>query len=198
MRKPASSPSSPARRHPARDQEEGARVSLGRIVKVRGVQGEVKVVPFAEASLPRYQALRRVFIQLPAAAGGEVVVREVAEARRIKGAILIRFAGCETLEAARPLVGGVIQIPESEVPPLPEGQFYHYELLGLKVYTVEGAYLGEVTEIFPTGSNDVYVVRDGPRETLIPAIRDVIRVIDLRGKRMVIHPLPGLLGDVAG
>ncbi|MBI5379769.1 MAG: 16S rRNA processing protein RimM, partial [Nitrospirae bacterium] len=108
------------------------------------------------------------------------------------------FAGCETSEAARSLVGGVIQIPDSEIPPLPEGQFYHFELLGLKVYTVEGAYLGEVTEIFPTGSNDVYVVRDGPRETLIPAIRNVIRVIDLRGKRMVIHPLPGLLGDAAG
>ncbi|MBI5379865.1 MAG: hypothetical protein HZA23_06910, partial [Nitrospirae bacterium] len=144
MRKPASSPSSPARRQPAppaparpagggeagRDQEEGARVSLGRIVKVRGVQGEVKVVPFAEASIPRYQALRRVFILLPS---GEVVVREVAEARRSKDAILIRFAGCETSEAARPLVGGVIQIPESEVPPLPKGQFYHFDLLGLKV-----------------------------------------------------------------
>jgi 16S rRNA processing protein RimM len=156
------------------------------------------VVPFAEASLPRYQALRRVFIRLPAEAGGEVVDREVAGARRFKDAILIRFAGCETSEAARSLVGGVIQVPESEVPPLPEGQFYHFELLGLKVFTVEGAYLGEVTEIFPTGSNDVYVVRDGPRETLIPAIRDVVREIDLPGQRMVIDPLPGLLGDVAG
>jgi 16S rRNA processing protein RimM len=78
-------------------------------------------------------------------------------------------------------------------PPLPEGQYYHHQLLGLHVVTTGGKSLGTISEILPGQSNDNYIVA-GPRgQVLIPAIEDVIQSVDLNKGEMVIEPLPGLL-----
>jgi 16S rRNA processing protein RimM len=69
---------------------------------------------------------------------------------------------------------------------LPEGVYYHYQIIGLGVYTVDGDYLGKIMSIFETGSNDVYVVRGEDKEYLIPAIKDVIKEIDLEAKKMIV------------
>ncbi|MBI3995155.1 MAG: PRC-barrel domain-containing protein, partial [Nitrospirae bacterium] len=70
---------------------------------------------------------------------------------------------------------------------------FQHDLLGLGVYLEDGRYLGEIREIMPTGSNDVLVVRDGPRERLIPAIKAIVAEVDLPGKRMVLRYMDGLL-----
>jgi len=74
-----------------------------------------------------------------------------------------------------------------------EDEFFYYELLGLDVYLATGQYLGVVKEIFPTGSNDVYVVEGQGKEFLIPAIHQVIKEINIAQKRMIISPIKGLL-----
>jgi len=84
-------------------------------------------------------------------------------------------------------------VPEEESPPLPEDVYYYYQIIGLKVFTVDGVYIGGVSDIIETGSNDVYVVRDEEKEYLIPAIRDVIKDIDIGNRRIIISPEAGLL-----
>jgi 16S rRNA processing protein RimM len=81
----------------------------------------------------------------------------------------------------------------AEMPALPEGKFYQHQLLGLQVMEENGENLGTLTQILSTGSNDVYIVcDDAGKEILLPAIRDVIRRIDLDEKRMVVRIIPGL------
>jgi 16S rRNA processing protein RimM len=81
----------------------------------------------------------------------------------------------------------------SDAPSLPEGKYYQHQLLGLKVVEENGEAVGILSQIFNTGASDIYVVReDSGREILLPAIRDVIRRVELENKRIVVHLLPGL------
>lgn len=81
-------------------------------------------------------------------------------------------------------------------PPLPPGQFYRYQLLGLQVLTDSGEALGQLTQVLETGANDVYVVQSPTYgEVLLPAIADVVLETDIAAKRMRVHLLPGLLPE---
>jgi 16S rRNA processing protein RimM len=109
------------------------------------------------------------------------------------GSLVLKLQGVETLGEAEELRGALLEVVREQTDPLPPGAYYHYQVLGLEVFTTGGERLGRVTEILATGSNDVYVVQ-GPRgEVLIPATREVITAVDLSAGRITITPLPGLL-----
>jgi len=107
--------------------------------------------------------------------------------------ILLSLEGCGSREAVRPLIGQDLQVPRAELPPVGDGECYWFDLEGLVVYTDEERFLGRVTDFFPTGSNEVLVVRDGPCEVLIPFIRDVIIGVDERQGCLRVRAMPGLL-----
>ncbi len=89
--------------------------------------------------------------------------------------------------------GWFIKVPEEEAIPLPEGTYYWFELIGMEVVSETGEKLGTIVDIFETGSNDVYVLKRGRKETYIPATREVIRQVDKQAKRMTIRVPEGLL-----
>jgi 16S rRNA processing protein RimM len=95
--------------------------------------------------------------------------------------------------AAEQLRGRRVLVPADELPALDADEFYHHELVGFEVETATGARVGTVTGTMATGLNDVWLVRDGRREHLIPVIADVVVTIDRPGRRIVIVPLDGLL-----
>jgi 16S rRNA processing protein RimM len=86
-----------------------------------------------------------------------------------------------------------VEIEPNQNHPLPEGQYYHHQIIGLKVMTTRGELIGTVTDILPGKSNDNYIVRGSAGEILIPAIEDVIQSIDLDRQCMTIEPIEGLL-----
>jgi 16S rRNA processing protein RimM len=90
------------------------------------------------------------------------------------------------------LVGEWVTVSEDFAPPLPEGEFFHFQLLGLRVISQLGEELGHLTEIIQTGSNDVYLVSDGKGEVLIPAVSQVVQQIDLDAGVMVVELIEGL------
>ncbi len=106
---------------------------------------------------------------------------------------LVKLVGIDTRDQAEGLKGGELVIHPEELPELPQGEFYHFQLLGMSVEDEDGHYLGTLEDIFPTGSNDVYVVRSGGEEILLPAIDEVIRQVDPEKKRMVVRILEGLV-----
>lgn len=163
-------------------------LAVARIARPWGVRGEMKLeilTDFPER-LPR---LKRVYI------GEEAIPYEGVRFRYYKGMVLMQLPGCETREAAEALRGRLVLIDREEAVPLPPGEYYEHEILDMEVYTTEGVYLGRVKEILYTRANDVYVVRGPFGEVLIPAIRDVVREIDVPANRMVIWPMPGLLRE---
>ena len=107
--------------------------------------------------------------------------------------MLITFVGIDDRTAAQRLTGMRVLVREADLPKPDEGEFYPHELHGFAMTTTDGRALGTIAETFSTGLNDVWIVRDGPREHLIPIIADVVREIDHDGRRVVIEPMPGLL-----
>ncbi len=107
----------------------------------------------------------------------------------------VRLGGLGSKERAEVWTGASVWIPESVLAPLPEGEFYWRELIGLRIRTLDGRDLGRVDEIWPTGSNDVLVVRQGAQTLLVPALRTVLTEIDKDAGEIRIDPPPGLLPE---
>ena len=113
--------------------------------------------------------------------------------RRMPKEVALSFQGIDDRDEATLLRNSVIAIPKNMLPALPEGEYLVDDVQGITVRTTAGAVVGVIEEVLITGSNDVYVVRDRGREYLIPAIRDVIKQIDIKGRTMTIDPMDGLL-----
>lgn len=104
----------------------------------------------------------------------------------------IELAEVQDLDQADVLRGQMVVVHLADSADLPPGRYFYHQIEGLEVVTESGQSLGRIAEILETGANDVYVVRGGEREILLPAIESVIREIDLEHGRMVVHLLEGL------
>jgi 16S rRNA processing protein RimM len=163
---------------------------VGRVVGIHGTKGYLKLFPYADSPelLAPGQAL--VFRR-----GGESVgIFSVRAARPHKEIVLLQLEGIKGNEAARGWIGCEIFIDQASLPEPEEGSFYWYEIIGVEVFTLNGRRLGRVEAIIETGSNDVYVVRDGEKEILVPAIDTVVTEID-SGKGVMRVDLPEGLED---
>jgi 16S rRNA processing protein RimM len=107
--------------------------------------------------------------------------------------LLLKLQGINNRVDAADLQGSILETPASETPSLPEGTFYHYQIVGMEVWTTDGNSLGKVTDIISTGSNDVYVVQTSEDEVLIPATPDVVTKVDIDSGRITVDVIPGLL-----
>jgi 16S rRNA processing protein RimM len=110
--------------------------------------------------------------------------------------LLVAFEGYPNPEAVSLLVNQLVQVLADDRPPLPEGEYYHHQILGLQVVDENGIPIGRLKQILETGANDVYIVQpEQGKEILLPAIDSVLRSIDLAQGRIVVHLLPGLMPD---
>ena len=164
-------------------------VLIGKIVGVHGIKGTNKLKSYAE-SLSVFNPGRSIIVR-------DNLNRETCvELNWIKShtrTALISFKGVTDHDQAQALIGAELFIPETELPELDEDTYYWFELIGIEVYTTEDEYLGRIESIFPTGSNDVYVVKDEQKETLVPALDSVVIDIDLEHKRMRVDLPEGLV-----
>ncbi|MDD5712564.1 MAG: ribosome maturation factor RimM [Smithellaceae bacterium] len=163
-------------------------LEIGKIVKTHGLKGYFKVASFLDSG-EVLETLKDVCIKGERDLPVNYTVESVQIARQ---SFFIKLEGIDSIEAALPLIGYLVMIDSSELGALAEDEYYWKDILGLDVVTEEGLRVGRVEEIFPTGSNDVYVVRGGQRELLLPAIGDVVKEIDIAKGKMVVRLLEGL------
>jgi len=164
-------------------------ITIGKVVKPFGVKGEMKIEPMTDFP-ERFTGLTRVYLVSPA---GKEVACEVKSVRYAGGAPFLLFSGYDSPEKAKAVNGWFIKVPEEEAVRLPEGTYYWFELIGMEVISEDGEKLGTIVDVFATGSNDVYVMKQGRKETYIPATAEVVRQIDRVAKRMVIRLIDGLM-----
>ena len=166
---------------------------LGRAVGVWGLGGGIRVAPYADP-LAFATGLAAVYVE---EAEGHLDRYGVEWVRRAGSSWVLKLRGVETRQQAGRLVGHEVLIPRSAAPALPEGTYYHADLVGLRVRSEEGRELGRIVEIWETGANDVYVVHGQQGEWLLPATREVVRRVDLAGEIMLVHPLEGMIESEA-
>lgn len=158
---------------------------IGKLGKTHGVHGEIDLQVYTDFP-ERLKHGKKVYL------GEEkkpIILDTVRPANKV---LLVSFDGYNSPEQARALTNLEVFVRTAEVPPLPDGNFYHHELIGLRVFEGE-VYLGEITEILETGANDVLVVKqtDGP-ELLLPDIPDVVLDVDLDEGLIRVNVLDGL------
>jgi|ETNmetMinimDraft_11_1059920.scaffolds.fasta_scaffold49455_3 16S rRNA processing protein RimM len=117
----------------------------------------------------------------------------IERSRSHKGNVILKLGNIDSVEQVEELKGKYLQAPQGEPMPLEDDEYYQFQLIGLDVSTSVGRFLGVIEQILATGSNDVYVVKGQDEEFLIPAIKDVVKQIDLDKGTMIIEEIEGLL-----
>ncbi len=163
-------------------------VTVGRIERPFGVKGEVKVRPLS-AVPGRFEGLRAVSLL---ARNGQTLETSVTHVRRAGAEFILGLTGLTTPEDASLWRGGFIRTIRGAVPGLPDGQYYECDLIGLAVYTEERQAIGVLEEVWDLPGNPVFVVRQGAKEILIPAAKELVRAVDLTAQEMIVRLIDGL------
>jgi len=162
---------------------------VGKLRKPHGLRGEILmevITDFPERICPGVM----VFV------GEEHRLLKIRSCREHGKLLLVAFEGFDDREAVGVWRNHLIYVNASDRPPLPEGDYYQHQIIGLHVVTDEGMALGELSQVLETGANDVYLIRSqSGSEVLLPAIDDVILSVDLERKEILVHLLPGLLPE---
>ena len=164
---------------------------VGQVVKTQGMKGQVRVSGAGERAA--FYEGNKVYLDNQRGLRKALTVESLRIQRKV---LILRFQEVKNIAEAEELVGSRVYVTKESLAPLPPGEFYWYQLLGMEVTTEGGRGLGRLEEIFPTGSNDVFVVRKDGKEILIPATDEVVAEVDLKRKIMRIHLVEGLLSDV--
>lgn len=164
-------------------------ILVGFVARAHGLRGEVVVDVFSDTP-ERFAEGRTLTARAPDGATREV---RIAGSRPFVERLLVRFEGVADREAAGAMRGTELLVPRSEVAPLPPGQHYRFQLLGLRVRTRAGEDLGVIEDVFGTGSNDVIVVRGPEGEILLPMLDTVVLEVSEERGEMTVEVPPGLL-----
>ena len=147
-------------------------LEIGQIVNSYGIKGFFKVVPFTDDA-HRYSDLKTIYIENNKKLL-EMEIEEVNDTEQYKNCYL--------------------KIDRKNAAKLPEDSYFITDIIGIEVFTEDGELLGNVIDVFPTGSNDVYVVKDElGKQILLPAIGDVVKKVDIISKKMTVKLIAGLI-----
>jgi 16S rRNA processing protein RimM len=160
---------------------------VGKLGKPHGVQGEIVMDVYTEFP-ERLKPGVVVYI------GKQVQPLQITKARSHSRGLLLYFDGIQSREEVAELRNSLVQVRTADRPNLPQGDYYHHQVLGMYVIDESDTRLGRITAIIETGANDVYVVQnEAGDEVLIPAIESVVLDINLDENQVRVHLLPGLI-----
>ncbi|MBI5632075.1 MAG: 16S rRNA processing protein RimM [Nitrospirae bacterium] len=164
-------------------------MAVARIIKERGIKGEVKAFPLSKAaqSLP---PLTEAYIVMPAGTVQKITIHSIRTDREF---LIVSFQGISDRQEASKLRNAMIEVDVSMLPDLQKNEYYYHQIIGLSAVTTEGKTIGRVTEIMEMPGNELYVVQGTDKEYLIPAVKAIIADINLDTGVMTITPIDGLL-----
>jgi 16S rRNA processing protein RimM len=161
-------------------------ISFGRLARTHGLKGELKFFPNdpeeIDSLLGQIVRLKETEVKVQSIRGANVP-------------FIIKLERVDDIESAKLLTGTEVFAKREYLKPLSEGEYYRFEIEGLAVFDEKGRPYGVIEEIIPTGSNDIYVVRNGGQEWMLPMIDTVVKSIDLEQKKLIFHLIEGLIED---
>jgi 16S rRNA processing protein RimM len=164
-------------------------IAIGRISKPIGTQGEVKILPLTDDK-QRFAGLQSVWVGHDAT---RVEQRDIRAVRIDAKQVVVSLNGIETPHEAKEFRNKYLFVPKEQTIKLRTGSYFMDEVIGCEVVTEEQMNVGIVADLLSLPANDVWVIRNGTKEFLIPAVKAIIRKVDVKMKRITIHALEGLL-----
>lgn len=164
-------------------------LQVGAVTSTHGLAGEVKVFPTTDDP-KRFKKLKQVLLDT----GKDMLPLEVEHVKFFKNMVILKFKGYDRIEDIMGFKGKNLYVTRENAVRLKKDEYFIADLIGMKIYTEDEAYLGELTEVITTGANDVYTVRmENGKDVLIPAIGQCILDVDVEHETMQVHLLEGLL-----
>ena len=162
---------------------------IGQIVNTSGLKGILKIKPFTD-DIKKFSNLKTIYIKTKSG----LTEFKIEQVRYVKNMVMLKLSGIDTVEEAEKYRNLYIKILRDQEEELEEGSYYVVDILGCKVNTDANQELGKIVDVFQTGSNDVYVVKDEQgKQILLPAIKQVIKNVDIKNKIITVHLLEGLV-----
>ena len=159
-------------------------VVVGRVIGAWGIRGDVKVQPQTDFS-DRFAAGTELFVN--------GAPDSVVSSRPHRAGLVVRLKGARDRTKAESLRNALLTVRESDIAPLPDDTYYHFELIDMRVVSEDGESLGAIAEILDTSANDVYIVRgESGRDLLIPAIREFVLDVDVEAGVMTVRLVDGM------
>jgi 16S rRNA processing protein RimM len=160
---------------------------VGKIVNTQGIKGEVRVIPLTE-DINRFKNLKFAYLD------DEKLIRvDIEDVKYHKNFVLLKFKDVNSINDAAKYKDMYILVNRKNAIKLPEGSYFVCDLIGLDVYDTEGSFLGKISDIMSTGSNDVYVINNGGEELLVPALKSVVKSISIEDGKIIVDIPEGLV-----
>ena len=161
---------------------------IGQIVNTNGLKGVLKVKPFTD-NIKEFEGFKSIYIQKK----NELIEFKIEKVGYVKNMVFLKLQGIDDINEAEKYRNLYLKVERETLPKLPKDSYYIADLIGCDVVTGEGELLGKVDDIFSTGSNDVYVVKDElGKQILLPAIKEVIKEVDIPNKKIIVKLMEGL------
>jgi len=162
---------------------------IGYVAGAHGLDSALRIRP-DNPDADAFAQVSHVYLE----ADDTVTRYEIITARRAgKTSLKVVLEGIADVDAAEKLRGAQVLVATADLPPVQAGEFYYYQVIGCDVLTTDGLRVGAIEEVFSNGANEVWVVREGKAEVLVPVIADVVKIIDLEAHKITIEAVPGLL-----
>ncbi len=163
-------------------------LEIGQIVNTHGLKGFFKVVPYTD-NIERFSELKRVFVVYK----NENIEFEIENVKYFKGMVILKLKGIDHINDAEKYKNCYLKIKREDAKKLKKNTYFIADLIGLSVYDEENNKIGILEEIFPTGSNDVYVVKkENGKQLLLPAILSVIKEVNIEKGKIVVDANGGV------
>ncbi|WP_018975059.1 ribosome maturation factor RimM [Saccharibacillus kuerlensis] len=167
-------------------------LSVGKIANTHGIKGELKIFPFTDFPEIRFAKGKELLMISPE--DGSTLKVKIISSREQKNVYVVKLEGYDNINQVEKYKGWDVKVPKEEAVEAEENAFYFHEIIGCKVFTVEGEELGTITDILTPGANDVWVVkRKGGKDVLIPFIEDIVKDVNVTEKTVRIEVMEGLL-----
>ena len=164
-------------------------IIIGKVVSTQGNKGEVKVLSLTD-SIGRFKNLDNIFLRNK----NSQTTLTVEKIRIKKDTIILKLKDIKNIEEAKMIVGSFLEVERKNAVKLPKDAYFIFEIIGLEVYDENDIFLGKIENVISTGSNDVYIVKgENKKELFIPAIREVVKNVNLEKKRITINMVDGLI-----
>ena len=164
-------------------------MEIGQIVNTYGIKGFLKVVPYTD-DITRFEKLTSIYIETKKS----LKTVTIEEVKYSKNLVLLKLKGIDDINSAEIYKNCYIKIDRKDAVELPENSYFIVDLIGIDVYTDNNEELGKIEDVYSTGANDIYVVKNElGKQVLLPAIVDVIKNVDITNKKMIVHLIDGLV-----
>lgn len=163
-------------------------LSIGQIVNTHGIKGEIKVFPLTDDA-SRFDKLKEIYIE----SKDEMTKYQIESIKHLKNTVILKLKGIDTMNDSEKLRNLYIKVGRWDAVRLPKDSFFICDIVESDVFDIHGELLGKLADVLQTGANDVYIVKDDKREILIPALKTVVKEINLQSKKIIVDLPEGLI-----